>query len=119
MGTHFLDRLFTPHSIAVFGASKRPESVGARGFDNLHNDGFTGQTYPINPKDKQLNDQTCYPSIEAFGKPVDLVVIAVLEKAGEDTELGVSRYVMNPDGESCEFALVLADEWQHRSIGRN
>jgi len=47
------------------------------------------------------------------------VVIAVPEKAGEDTELGVSRYVMNPDGESCEFALVLADEWQHRSIGRN
>jgi acetyltransferase len=24
---------------------------------------------------------------------------------------------MNPDGKSCEFALVVADEWQHRGIG--
>ena len=24
---------------------------------------------------------------------------------------------MNPDGSSCEFALVVADEWQHKGIG--
>ena len=24
---------------------------------------------------------------------------------------------MNPDGESCEFALVVADAWQRRGIG--
>ena len=23
----------------------------------------------------------------------------------------------NPDGESCEFALVVADQWQHKGIG--
>ena len=47
----------------------------------------------------------------------ELALIAVLEKSGEETELGVARYVMNPDGESCEFALVVADKWQHRGIG--
>jgi acetyltransferase len=26
-------------------------------------------------------------------------------------------YVMNPDGKSCEFALVVADEWQGKGIG--
>jgi len=24
---------------------------------------------------------------------------------------------MNPDGESCEFALVVADKWQNKGIG--
>jgi acetyltransferase len=34
-----------------------------------------------------------------------------------ETEIGVARYVINPDGESCEFALVVADAWQHKGIG--
>ncbi len=29
----------------------------------------------------------------------------------------MARYVMNPDGESCEFALVVADKWQNKGIG--
>jgi len=47
----------------------------------------------------------------------ELALIAVLEDAGAESELGVARYVMNPDGESCEFALVVADEWQQKGIG--
>jgi acetyltransferase len=47
----------------------------------------------------------------------ELALIAVQEHAEVETELGVARYVMNTDGESCEFALVVADEWQHRGIG--
>jgi acetyltransferase len=49
----------------------------------------------------------------------ELALIAVLESPEKETELGVARYVMNPDGESCEFALVVADKWQHRGIGSN
>jgi len=41
----------------------------------------------------------------------------VLERPNEEAELGVARYIMNPDGESCEFALVVADAWQNRGIG--
>ncbi|HEY6864672.1 MAG TPA: GNAT family N-acetyltransferase, partial [Burkholderiales bacterium] len=33
-------------------------------------------------------------------------------------ELGVARYVMNPDGETCEFAIVVADEWQGKGLAR-
>jgi len=29
----------------------------------------------------------------------------------------VTRYTMNPDGRSCEFAIVVADAWQHKGIG--
>jgi acetyltransferase len=32
-------------------------------------------------------------------------------------EIGVCRYATNPDGETCEFALVVSDQWQHRSVG--
>jgi acetyltransferase len=76
MGTHFLDRLFSPSTIAIFGASERPEAVGGRVFDNLRQGGFTGPTYAINPKYKTLHGEPCFASIADIGKPVDLAVIA-------------------------------------------
>ena len=47
----------------------------------------------------------------------ELALIAVLEQDDKETELGVARYVMNADAKSCEFALVVADKWQHKGIG--
>jgi acetyltransferase len=38
--------------------------------------------------------------------------------AGAEREIGVCRYVTNPDGETCEFALVVLDDWQRRGLGR-
>jgi len=40
------------------------------------------------------------------------------EQAGQDIEVGVCRYATNPDGESCEFAIVVADDWQGRGLAR-
>jgi acetyltransferase len=80
MGIHFLDRLFSPRSIAVFGASEQPDTVGGRVFDNLHSGGFTGEIYAINPKYKTLHGHPCYESIAAIGKHVDLAVIATPAK---------------------------------------
>ena len=37
---------------------------------------------------------------------------------GEELQIGVARYVTNPDGETVEFALAVADEWQKHGIGR-
>src|SRR4029077_18406088 len=31
--------------------------------------------------------------------------------------VGVARYTTNPDGESAEFAVVVADAWQGRGVG--
>lgn len=75
MGTHYLDHLFSPQAIAVFGASERPESVGNRVYENLLGGGFRGPIYAINPKHKRICDQPCYASIKAVGEPIDLVVI--------------------------------------------
>jgi acetyltransferase len=35
----------------------------------------------------------------------------------EEEELGVGRYMMNPDGNSADFALVVSDEYQCMGIG--
>ena len=44
-------------------------------------------------------------------------VATVPGNAGEE-EIGVCRYITNPDAESCEFALVIADDWHRRGLGR-
>jgi acetyltransferase len=48
----------------------------------------------------------------------EMAFIATLGREGAEQEIGVVRYITNPDGESCEFALVVADEWQRRGLGR-
>jgi acetyltransferase len=37
---------------------------------------------------------------------------------GKETQIGVARYVVNPDGESVEFALAVGDAWQKSGVGR-
>jgi GNAT superfamily N-acetyltransferase len=47
----------------------------------------------------------------------ELALIAVVSEANHEKEIAVARYVKNPEGTSCEFAIVVADAWQHRGIG--
>ncbi len=48
----------------------------------------------------------------------EMAFLATVEEDGKEMEIGVCRYAVNPDGESCEFAVVVADEWQHRGLAR-
>lgn len=47
----------------------------------------------------------------------EMALIAVLKEGNQEQEVGVCRYIANVDGQSCEFALVVADAWQKRGIG--
>jgi acetyltransferase len=47
----------------------------------------------------------------------EMAFIATVKQGDTELEIGVARYFSNPDGESCEFALVVADAWQKRGIG--
>ena len=76
MGTHYLEKLFSPTSIAVFGSSEKPDSVGGRVCRNLKASGFAGPVYPVNPKYQSFDGGTCFPNLEAVDAPVDLAVIA-------------------------------------------
>lgn len=133
MSTHFLDRLFTPKSIALFGASESQDAVGGRVFDNLRDGGFKGPIYAINPKYKMLHQQPCYSSIIEINQPIDLAVIAtpaktvpeVLQACGEH---GVRIVIIisagfngsNSDGaELKEALLTIARQYQIRILGPN
>ena len=48
----------------------------------------------------------------------ELALIAVVIEDSHEKEIAVARYITNPDGRSCEFAIAVADAWQHRRIGR-
>lgn len=48
----------------------------------------------------------------------EMAFVAVTEEGGKEVQVGVSRYVLNPDGETVEFALAVADDWQKRGVGR-
>lgn len=47
----------------------------------------------------------------------EMALIAVVDTAGKEAEVGVARYITTIEGESCEFAVVVADAWQRRGIG--
>ena len=45
-------------------------------------------------------------------------MIAVTTEQGAEVEIGVTRFAINPDGESCEFALVIADNMSGKVLGQ-
>jgi acetyltransferase len=48
----------------------------------------------------------------------EMALIAVTHEDGHEVEHGVIRYVTNPDQSSCEFALVVSDEFQGHGVGQ-
>lgn len=76
MGQHYLKPLFAPKSVAIFGASDQPDSVGNIVFQNMLQSGFKGALYAINPHHESIQGCTAYASIEAVPGEVDLAIIA-------------------------------------------
>jgi acetyltransferase len=54
-----------------------------------------------------------------YDRELALLALALDPKApAKEMIVGISRYIANPDGESAEFAVVVADAWHGRGIGR-
>lgn len=77
MATHRLDPLLKPFSIALLGASARPESMGKALVDMCRIDGYRGRIYPVNPRYQEIDDLRCYPALQDLPERVDHVVIAL------------------------------------------
>jgi len=55
-----------------------------------------------------------------YSREIALIAVTETHTRKADTkeiELGVARYATNPDGESCEFAIVIADDMHGRGLG--
>ena len=76
MNSHYLTSLFTPGSIALFGASDREDSVGGIVFKNLLDSDFKGQIYAINPARDVVQGQPAYKSLDEIDGPIELAVVA-------------------------------------------
>jgi len=73
----FMEKFFTPQSVALIGASATPGKIGNSVLDSLAKHDYKGQVYPINPKAEEILGLKCYPSLEAINGPIDLVVVCV------------------------------------------
>jgi acetyltransferase len=91
MSTYRLDRLFSPKSIAVVGASPRPTSPGRAVLHNLRSAGFKGPIHLINPHYDEIEGIRSTRSLDQLPDAPDLIVIgapppavpAIVAAAGE------------------------------------
>jgi len=109
--------------------------------DAVLRDGARLHVRPIRPEDAEmerafvngLSEQSRYfrffyqlheltPAMLARFTQVDydreMALVAVDEAGGTPAIVGVVRYIMSPDQEAAEFAVVVADAWQRRGVGR-
>ncbi|OLS30769.1 MAG: hypothetical protein ThorAB25_07470 [Candidatus Thorarchaeota archaeon AB_25] len=92
-----LEKLFNPRSIAVVGASDKPDKLGALTLMALRS--YKGDVYPVNPRLKNIGETECYPSISEIDEQVDLAMIAlgpqyILPTLSECAEVGVKGAII-------------------------
>ena len=75
-----LDALFYPKSVAVIGASTKPNTCGNDILKNLLDTFKGGPVYPINPKAPEILGVKAYQSVKDVPGDVDLAVIVVPSK---------------------------------------
>ena len=126
-----IDKFFTPHSVALVGASSDYRKLGNSILMNLLASEI--QVYPVTRNKNCVLGVKAYPDLRSLPEPVDLVIIAVAAKycAGLMSEVqgvGARHAVVisggfsetGPEGEKLEDALVTAaKEADVRIIGPN
>ena len=98
-----LDKLLNPQSVAIVGASERPDAIGTRVWSNLRLMGFSGPIYPVNPRHAAIGGAACYPSLSALPGIVDAAFLAVPAPAGPDLveeagRCGIRALFINANG---------------------
>ena len=118
-----LDKLFNPRSIAVVGASRRPNSYGCMVLDMLARHRCPLPIYPINPRETEIKGLACYPDLASAPKPIDLAYVALPARLGPEileqaAAAGVGAVAIpgsgyadgGPEGEARQARLVAIAE---------
>jgi acetyltransferase len=72
-----LRAFLNPKSVAVIGASRRPNTIGNFVFRNLIQQDFKGVVYPVNPNAEVIAAIKAYPSILDIPGDIDLAIISI------------------------------------------
>lgn len=111
--------LLNPSSVAIVGASRRPDTIGHRLLADALTAGFTGQIYVVHPEVESVLGVPAHKRLHDIGRPVDLAVIAVPAPAvlgivHEAADIGVRGLVVvsgdfaeaGPEGQARQRELV-------------
>jgi acetyltransferase len=71
-----LEPIFNPKTVAIVGATDKPNSVGRTLVWNLVSNPFGGSIYPVNPKRSQVLGIPAYPTLKSIPAEIDLAIIA-------------------------------------------
>ena len=72
---------------------------------------FMGGLYELTPAMLERTTQIDYDR--------EMAILAIIKHGAEDIIVGIAQYVINPDMLSCEFGLVVADQWQQKGVGHH
>ncbi|MBN1190922.1 MAG: CoA-binding protein [Dehalococcoidales bacterium] len=107
-----INEFMAQKKFAVIGATDNPEKYGNQIVKNLKKRGY--EVYPVNPKLKELEGITCYPSLADIPTKVDVVDFVVPPGVTEQIlnqckELELDRIWLQPGSES-ENAIAFCNE---------
>ncbi|OZI38845.1 6-carboxyhexanoate--CoA ligase [Bordetella genomosp. 5] len=94
-------RLMTPRSVAVIGASADPAKTSGRPVRYLLKHGYGGRIYPVNPRVAEIEGLRCYPDIAALPEAPDVALVLL---GAERTQQAVRELAARGTG----AAIVLA-----------
>ncbi|PKF76989.1 protein acetyltransferase [Vibrio sp. vnigr-6D03] len=128
-----LNKLLSPTSVAVIGASQSPTRAGYIVMNNLLQGGFQGAIMPVSPKYKSVCGVLAYPTVESLPIIPDLAILCT--HASRNVELfeqiarkGVGAVVilssdmhsLDQNGDSYEKKCIeLARRYNVRILGPN
>ena len=97
---------------AVVGATSNTRKYGYKIFENLRRRGY--EVYPVNPRIKELEGITCYPSLADIPVKINVVDFVVPPEVTETVleeckRLGLNRIWLQPGSES-EAAIAFCHE---------
>ena len=108
----WINEFIAQKRFAIVGATNNTRKYGYQIFKNLRSRGY--EVYPVNPRIKELEGITCYPSLADIPVKVNVVDFVVPPEVTETVlkeckRLGLNRIWLQPGSES-EAAIAFCHE---------
>lgn len=127
-----LEKMFSPQSVAVVGATEKKGKIGNIIASNLLDLGYGGEIFFVNPKHKTFFEKKSYKSLVEIDNKIDLAIIAVpakfVNQIVSEAKNKVRNFVVisagfaetNSDGKKREEELsIMAKKYQLNILGPN